>query len=283
LKSKSKQDLPEKYISIADHIRFTTAEEDFAYGFFYAPRNPEFHAPTGTLPPLIVYTHGGPTGCTTRSFSSEIQYWTTRGFAVVDINYRGSTGYGRKYRQGLDRDADDKPGYWGIADIQDCEACLNYLVAQRLADPSKVFIRGRSAGGYTTLAALAFTDVFKGGASYYGVSDMYALAQDTHKFESKYLDILVGDLPALKEVYDQRSPINNLKNFTAPIILFQGDEDKVVPPSQAELMLDALRAKDVPVEYVLYKGEQHGVRKAENIADALNKELAFYQGRCDAS
>ena len=214
-------------------------------------------------------SHGGPTAATSASFNPSIQYWTSRGIAVLDVNYGGSTGYGRAYRERL-------KGKWGIVDIDDCVNGAKFLVAKGLADPEKLAIDGGSAGGYTTLGALTFRDVFKAGASYYGVSDMGALAQDTHKFESRYLDSLVGPYPEQKDLYDRRSPINFTDQLSCPVIFLQGDEDKIVPPNQAEMMVSALKEKGIPVAYLLFEGEQHGFRKAENIKRSLDAELYFY-------
>ena len=222
-----------------------------------------------SLPPLIVISHGGPTAQASPALDWRKQYWTSRGFAVVDVNYRGSSGFGRAYRERL-------AGQWGVADVDDCCNAARHLVADGLADPERLIIRGGSAGGYTTLAALAMRDVFRAGASYYGVSDLTALAEDTHKFESRYLDKLVGPYPAAKRLYDDRSPIHHAEELNAPIIFFQGSEDKVVPPDQAEKMVEALRAKGLLVSYFLFDGEQHGFRQAGNIKRALDAELYFY-------
>ncbi|MEM9138117.1 MAG: prolyl oligopeptidase family serine peptidase, partial [Cyanobacteria bacterium P01_F01_bin.42] len=231
--------------------------------------NKDYSAPEGTLPPLLVKSHGGPTAATAAGFNPAIQYWTSRGFAVLDVNYGGSTGYGRAYRERL-------KGNWGITDIDDCVNGAKHLVAEGKADPERLAIDGGSAGGYTTLGALTFRDVFKAGASYYGVSDMEALATDTHKFESRYLDSLVGPYPERKDLYKARSPINFTDSLSCPVIFLQGDEDKIVPPNQAEMMVNALREKKIPVAYLLFEGEQHGFRKADNIKRALDAEFYFY-------
>jgi dipeptidyl aminopeptidase/acylaminoacyl peptidase len=220
-------------------------------------------------PPLIVRSHGGPTAATSNTLNLKIQYWTSRGFAVLDVNYGGSTGYGREYRQRLN-------GNWGIVDINDCVNGAKYLADRQLVDPERMAIVGGSAGGYTTLAALTFRDVFKAGASYYGVSDLEILAKETHKFESRYLDSLVGEYPAQKEIYEARSPIHHIDRLSCPVIFFQGAEDKIVPPNQAEIMVEALKQKGIPVAYVLYEGEQHGFRQAANIKRTLEAELYFY-------
>jgi dipeptidyl aminopeptidase/acylaminoacyl peptidase len=239
------------------------------HAFFYPPHNPDFIGPQGEKPPLLVLTHGGPTGASEDVLDPEVQFWTSRGFAVVDVNYRGSTGYGRPYRDRL-------KGQWGIADVEDAVNAARYLVAQGKADPKRLAIRGGSAGGYTTLAALTFHDTFQAGASYYGISDVEVLARDTHKFESHYLDSLIGPYPASRDVYRARSPIHAVDRLSAALILFQGLDDKVVPPNQSEMMAESLRKKGLPVAYVAFPGEQHGFRKAENIVRSLEAELYFY-------
>lgn len=258
-----------EYLSQAKSISFPTTNGKTAHAIYYAPKNKDYVAPQNERPPLIVFSHGGPTGATGTTLKYGIQYWTSRGFAVADVNYRGSTGYGREYRQQLN-------GNWGIVDVDDCCNAALYLVKEGLADPNRLAIRGGSAGGYTTLACLAFRDVFKAGASHFGISNLEALATDTHKFESRYLDSMIGPYPERKDLYDERSPINFTQNFNCPIILFQGDEDKVVPPDQSRLMFEAVRAREIPAAYVLFKGEQHGFRKAESIKRALEGELYFY-------
>jgi dipeptidyl aminopeptidase/acylaminoacyl peptidase len=240
-----------------------------AHAFFYAPKNRDFVATKGERPPLLVISHGGPTGATSSEFSLMIQYWTSRGFAVADVNYGGSSGYGRAYRQRLN-------GQWGIVDVDDCVNCAQYLIKRGEVDADRVAIRGGSAGGYTTLAALTFRKLFKAGASYYGVSDLEALEEDTHKFESRYSNSLIGPYPARRDLYRERSPINFVERLSCPVIFFQGNEDKVVPPNQAEKMVDALRRKGIPVAYLLFEGEQHGFRRAQNIKRALDAELYFY-------
>ena len=261
--------LAEEYISPPEPIEFPTGAGQHAHGFWYAPRNPRFRAPDGEHPPLVVIGHGGPTAATTPSFSLATQYWTTRGFAVLDVNYRGSTGYGRAYRELL-------RGLWGIADVEDCVNGAMHLVSLRRADENRLAIRGGSAGGFTALAALTFYDAFKAGASYYGIGDLEALARDTHKFESRYLDSLVGPYPERKDLYEARSPIHNVERLACPVIFFQGLEDKVVPPNQAEAMVEALRSKGLPVAYIAFAGEQHGFRRAETIIRAREAELYFY-------
>jgi dipeptidyl aminopeptidase/acylaminoacyl peptidase len=257
------------FLSMAEAVAFPTTDGKTAHAIHYAPRNKDFRAPEGDRPPLVFMSHGGPTGSTGTTLDYEIQFWTSRGFAVLDVNYGGSTGYGREYRRRLN-------GAWGVVDLDDCCNAALHLVRQGLADPERLAIRGGSAGGYTTLACLAFRDVFKAGASYYGVSDLEALARDTHKFESRYLDSIVGPYPGRRDLYVERSPINFAGSIRCPIILFQGDEDKVVPPSQSALMFEAVRAKGIPTAYVLFAGEQHGFRKAVNIKRALDSELDFY-------
>jgi len=257
------------YLSQAKPFSFPTTNNKTAHAIYYSPKNNDYAAPENEKPPLMVISHGGPTGATTTTLRYSIQYWTSRGFAVVDVNYGGSTGYGREYRQRLN-------GNWGIVDVDDCCNAALYLVKQGLADPNRLAIRGGSAGGYTTLACLAFTDVFKAGASHFGISDLETLAKDTHKFESRYLDSMIGPYPERKDLYFERSPINFIQNFNCPIILFQGAEDPIVPPNQAELMFEAVRAREIPTAYVLFEGEQHGFRKAESIKRSLEGELYFY-------
>lgn len=240
-----------------------------AYALFYPPTNPAFHAPDTERPPLIVISHGGPTSMTQAALSLGIQFWTSRGFAVVDVNYGGSSGYGRAYRERLN-------GRWGIVDMEDCAQAAHYLAARGEVDGRRLAIRGGSAGGYTTLCALVFREDFAAGASYFGVADCEALATDTHKFESRYLDGLIGPYPADKQVYYDRSPIHFADRLSCPVILFQGLEDRVVPPSQAEAMVAALEAKRLPYAYLAFAGEQHGFRKADTIERTLEAELYFY-------
>lgn len=256
-------------ISAPQAIEFPTRHGNTAHGFVYAPKNPRYQAPKGARPPLIVISHGGPTAATSTALNLKTQYWTSRGFAVLDVNYSGSTGYGRAYRERL-------KGGWGVIDVDDCVAGALYLVERGEADRDKLIIRGASAGGYTTLCALTFRDVFKAGASYYGVSDLEALDLDTHKFESRYTASLVGPYPEMRATYAERSPVHFASQLSCPIILLQGLEDKIVPPNQAEKMHDAVRAKGLPVAYVAFEGEQHGFRRAENVQRALEAELYFY-------
>jgi dipeptidyl aminopeptidase/acylaminoacyl peptidase len=261
--------IEEGYLSIAQAIEFPTENGVTAHAFFYPPQNKDFEAERSERPPLLVKIHGGPTAACSPTLSLSIQYWTSRGIAVLDVNYGGSTGYGRDYRERLkDR--------WGIVDVDDCVHGARYLAERGDVDGERLMIDGGSAGGYTTLCALTFRDAFKAGASHFGVSDAEALAKETHKFESRYLDGLIGPYPSRADLYRARSPIHFTDQLSCPVIFFQGLEDKVVPPNQAEMMVEALRAKGVPVAYVAFEGEQHGFRRAENIKRALDGELYFY-------
>lgn len=262
-------DLDPGYVSVAQAIEFPTSGGRTAHGFYYPPRNRDHEAPPGELPPLRVRSHGGPTSATDGAFKLAIQYWTSRGFAVLDVNYGGSTGYGRPYRERL-------LGQWGVVDVEDCVAGARHLAARGLADPRRLTISGGSAGGYTTLCALVFHDAFAAGASHYGIGDLAALAADTHKFESRYTDALIAPLPEGEALYRARSPLQHADRLARPVIFFQGLDDRVVPPNQAEAMVAALRAKGLPVAYVPFPGEQHGFRKAENIVRALEAELDFF-------
>jgi dipeptidyl aminopeptidase/acylaminoacyl peptidase len=262
-------EMDKKFVSIPTTIEYPSQDGHMAHAFYYPPHNADFHAPQGERPPLMVKSHGGPTGATSTACNLMIQYWTSRGFAVLDVNYGGSTGYGRAYRERLN-------DQWGIVDVDDCASAVQYVIEQGKADPARVTITGGSAGGYTTLCALTFRDCFTGGSSYYGVSDLEALVCDTHKFESRYLDRLIGQYPAQKDLYDQRSPIYFTDKLSCPLILFQGLEDKVVPPNQAERMFQAVKSKGLPVAYVAFEGEQHGFRKPENVKQVLDNELYFY-------
>lgn len=259
------------YLVEPEAITFPTGPggDAVAHGVFYAPVNPDHDGPAAERPPLLVLAHGGPTGQARRQLQLGVLYWTSRGVAVVDVDYRGSTGFGRTYRKALD-------GEWGIADVEDCVAAASYLAERGDVDGDRLMIRGGSAGGFTVLSALAFHDRFAAGASRYGVADLEALATDTHKFESRYLDSMVGPYPEAKATYVARSPINHVDRFAAPMIVLQGDEDAVVPPNQSEMIVDALRAKGITVEYLLFEGEQHGFRKADNIVAALEAELTFF-------
>jgi dipeptidyl aminopeptidase/acylaminoacyl peptidase len=258
-----------RYLSSPEPIEFPTDGGLTAHALFYPPRNGDYTAPEGTRPPLLVTSHGGPTSATSSELRLGIQFWTSRGFAVADVNYGGSTGYGRAYRERL-------RGNWGIVDTADCINAARHLERAGRVDGRRMAIRGGSAGGYTTLCALVFHDVFAAGASYYGVADLEALAKETHKFESRYLDSLVGPYPEARGTYRRRSPIHFADRLSCPVILLQGLEDRVVPPSQAEVMVAALREKKLPFAYVTFEGEQHGFRKAENIRRALEAECYFY-------
>ncbi len=257
------------YFSIAEPIAFPSADGRTAYGFYYPPSNKKYTGPQGELPPLIVKIHGGPTAHTTGIFNLGIQFWTSRGFAVLDVNYGGSTGYGRVFRNSLNEQ-------WGVVDVQDCEYGAQYLIEKGYVDPDKIAITGGSAGGYTTLAALTFGKVFKTGASYYGVSDPVLLAKETHKFEARYLDRLIGPYPEREEVYLARSPLAHADHLKRPVIFFQGMLDKVIPPAQAEIFFRALKKQGIYTKLVTYPDEKHGFRKADNIINSLNEELAFY-------
>ena len=261
--------VPAACIASAEPISFPSAGGRTAHALYYAPTNGDFTALAGETPPLIVQAHGGPTGGASAAFSLGIQYWTSRGFALVDVDYGGSSGYGRAYRQLLD-------GQWGIVDVEDVIAAARYLADSGRADPKRIAIHGGSAGGFTVLAALSQSDVFSAGGDFYGVADLEALARDTHKFESRYLDGLIGPWPEAKSVYDARSPINHLEGFSAPLIILQGSEDPVVPPNQAHMIRDALKAKGTPVAYIEFAGEGHGFRRAVNIIRAKEAELYFY-------
>ena len=270
LRASSTARIDGQYLSTAETITYPTEGGRDAGAFYYAPRHPDCRAPDGERPPLLVISHGGPTTAAVGTLDLRIQFWTSRGFAVVDVDYGGSSGYGRAYRDRL-------KGNWGIVDVADVVHAAKYLVLQGKADPDRLIIRGGSAGGYTTFAALAFQpDVFKAGASYYGVSDLEVLARDTHKFEARYLDSLVGPYPTLRDVYRARSPIHFVDRLACALILFQGLEDTVVPPNQSEMMANAVRAKGLPVAYLTFEGEQHGFRKADTIVRSLEAELFFY-------
>ena len=268
LRTSTDDEIDPAWVSAAEAVSFRSDGAD-VYAFYYAPKNPEFAAPAGDRPPLLVLSHGGPTTATSGVLDARLQFWTSRGFAILDVNYGGSTGYGRAYRDRL-------KGQWGLVDVADCVNGAKFLVAAGYADPNRLMIHGGSAGGYTTLAALTFHETFQAGASYYGISDIEVLAQDTHKFESRYLDSLVGPYPAARDVYRARSPIHFTERLSCALILFQGLEDQVVPPNQSEMMADAVRKKGLPVAYVPFAGEQHGFRKAENMIRSLEAELYFY-------
>ena len=257
------------WFSVPEHVEFPGSDGRPTYANFYPPASPTARPLDGELPPLIVVLHGGPTSNATTTLSLARQFWTSRGFAVVDVDYGGSTGYGRDYRNRLQ-------GQWGVVDVDDCVAAVRWLVDRGRVDPERVVIRGGSAGGFTVLMALAVSDVFAAGADHYGVADVEALARDTHKFESRYLDGLVAPYPEGRELYVERSPLTHLDSLSSPLVVFQGSEDEVVPPAQSEMVVAALREKGLPVAYRLYDGEQHGFRKAANITDSLEAELSFY-------
>lgn len=263
--------LSDDFLPAPEVISFPTGSDagDIAHALYYAPANPDYQAPVGEKPPLIVLAHGGPTSAARSQISLAQRFWTSRGFAVVDVNYRGSSGFGRAYRKKLE-------GQWGIADVQDCVAVAQFLVARGDVDSDRLIIRGGSAGGFTVLSALACHDTFTAGTSLYGVADLEALANDTHKFESRYLDSLIGAWPEDAAVYAARSPINHLDGFNAPMIVMQGSEDKIVPPNQSRMIVDALDSRKMPVAYLEFEGEQHGFRQASTILSAIRSELSFY-------
>jgi dipeptidyl aminopeptidase/acylaminoacyl peptidase len=256
-------------ITRVEPIEFPTTGGKTAFGLFYPPHNPDYAGGADERPPLLVKCHGGPTSSASSALNLGTQFWTSRGIAVLDVNYGGSTGFGREYRERLHLN-------WGIVDVDDAVNGAKFLAGRGSIDPNRAVISGGSAGGYTTLAALAFRDFFQGGASYYGVSDIAALARDTHKFESRYLDSLIGPYPETEERYRERSPVHHADGLSKPVIFFQGDEDAVVPPNQTEVMVEALRRKGNPVGYFLFTGEAHGFRQADNIKRCLDGELAFY-------
>jgi dipeptidyl aminopeptidase/acylaminoacyl peptidase len=257
------------YISEPEPIEFPTSNNLTAFALYYPPKSKDYVGMPNERPPLLVFSHGGPTSAANSAFKLAIQYWTSRGFAVVDVNYGGSVGYGRAYRERLN-------GNWGVVDMDDCINAARFLEKRGDVDGKRMAIRGGSAGGYTTLCSLVFSNVFRAGASYYGVADLAALVHDTHKFESRYLDNLIGPYPEAAELYRKRSPIHFADRLSCPVILFQGLEDKVVPPSQAEIMIEALRAKRLPFAYVSFPTEAHGFREAANIQRAAEAELYFY-------
>jgi dipeptidyl aminopeptidase/acylaminoacyl peptidase len=258
-----------RYFTKVEAIEFPTEDNRTAFGLYYPAFNPDYSAPANEKPPLLVKCHGGPTSAASSTLDLRIQYWTSRGISVLDVNYGGSSGFGREYRERLN-------GAWGVVDVDDCVNGARFLADQGLVDGRRSVITGGSAGGFTVLAALTFKDYFGGGASHYGVSDLAVLARDTHKFEARYLDSLVGPYPAREDLYRQRSPITDAACLRVPVIFFQGEEDMVVPPNQTESMVEALRRNGVPVGYLLFGGEQHGFRKSENIKRSLDAELYFY-------
>jgi dipeptidyl aminopeptidase/acylaminoacyl peptidase len=262
--------LPVEYVSVPQAIEFPTEGGLTAHAFFYPPTNPEYEATRDEAPPLVVESHGGPTDAAVAVFSLGVQYWTSRGFGVVDVDYGGSTGYGRAYRERLN-------GQWGVVDLQDCVNAARYLVEQGEADPERLLITGGSAGGYTAICALTFTDVFAAGTTYFGVADLEQFTGgETHKFELKYEHTLVGPYPERADLYRERSPIHFTDRIQTPMLVLQGADDRIVPPSQAELIVGALRKRGIPHAYLLYEGEGHGFRKAENIIGSLEAELSFY-------
>lgn len=256
--------------SSATTICFKTENDEVAYGNYYPPCSSQYTGLANSLPPLIVSVHGGPTSSAKTSLNLKLQYWTNRGFAVIDVNHRGSTGFGRKFRQSL------YPN-WGLFDLQDIEFAVRHLINEGLADSEKVVIRGGSAGGYSVMAALSTSNLFAAGASYYGISDLEVLTQGTHKFESRYLDQLIGPYPEARDIYISRSPIYNIDRINAPLLLLQGLEDKVVPPDQAEGISNKLKTNGVDVRYIAFEGEGHGFRQLRNQVLALETELSFYQ------
>jgi dipeptidyl aminopeptidase/acylaminoacyl peptidase len=259
-----------EWISVPRAIEFPTEGGLTAHALFYPPTSPAFEAPHGERPPLIVKSHGGPTGATTGILDLEVQYFTSRGFAVVDVNYGGSTGYGRAFRERLN-------GQWGVVDLQDCVSAARYLVEQGEADGDRLLVTGGSAGGYTTICALTFTDAFAAGATYFGIADLEQFGDgETHKFELRYEHTLIGPYPEAADLYKARSPINFADRIRTPMLVLQGADDRVVPPSQAELIVAALRERRVPHAYLLFAGEGHGFRKSANIVTSLEAELSFY-------
>jgi dipeptidyl aminopeptidase/acylaminoacyl peptidase len=257
------------FFSAPQPIEFPTEEDKTAHAIYYPPTNPLFAGLANERPPLLVICHGGPTGASQAQLSLSVQYWTSRGFGVVDDNYGGSSGYGREYRQRLN-------GNWGIVDVMDCINAAKYLIEQGQVDPNRVAIRGGSAGGYTTLRALTWKDFFAAGANYFGVAELEIFVDDTHKFEARYLDNLVGPYPERKDLYFERSPVNFVDKLNVPVIVFQGLEDKIVPPSQSEIIVEALDKRGIPHAYLAFEGEQHGFRQAETIIRAAEAELYFY-------
>jgi dipeptidyl aminopeptidase/acylaminoacyl peptidase len=256
-------------VSTPQEIGFAASSGSSAVGWFYPPANRSFQGPDDERPPLIVMSHGGPTSVRGPELNPKVQFWTSRGFALLDVNYRGSVGFGRPYREAL-------YGLWGVADVDDCASGATTLAEQNLVDAQRLIIRGGSAGGYTTLCALTFRDVFRAGASSYGIGDLEIFVTDTHKFESRYIEHLVGPYPERKDLYYERSPLHFADRISVPLILLQGLDDKVVPPNQAEMMIEALDSKCLPYAYVAFEGEGHGFRKAENVKRALEAELYFY-------
>jgi dipeptidyl aminopeptidase/acylaminoacyl peptidase len=264
----SELEIDRPYLSVPGSLTYPTSNGDRAHAFFYPPQNADYDGLQGELPPLIVMSHGGPTGSTSTGLEFRIQFWTSRGIAVLDVNYRGSTGYGRAYRDAL-------KGNWGVYDVDDCVHGARHLIEEGLVDPSRIAIRGSSASGFTTLAALTFHDTFCAGVSLYGIADLEALAMDTHKFESRYLDSMVGPYPECRETYIERSPIHHVDRLSAPLLLLQGSDDPVVPPNQARMMYDAVVARGLPAALIIFDCERHGFRKTETIQRAFEAELSF--------
>jgi dipeptidyl aminopeptidase/acylaminoacyl peptidase len=257
------------FFSKPESIEYPSTNGRKAYGYFYSPKNLDVKGPDNEKPPLLVMIHGGPTAAADPIFNLRIQYWTSRGFAVFDANYAGSSGFGRKYRESLN-------GMWGVRDVEDCIGGAKFLAAAGKVDGKKMAIRGGSSGGFTTLLALANSSLFAAGASYYGVADLELLLKDTHKFEANYLDTLIGPYPEKKAVYNDRSPVSQIEKIDAAVIFFQGDSDKVVPPNQSITLYEALKKREIFTKLIIYENEEHGFRKAPNIQDSLEQELKFY-------
>jgi dipeptidyl aminopeptidase/acylaminoacyl peptidase len=268
LRGSTDLELDLRYISVAEPVEFAGADGLVSHGFYYAPTNPDFEGPSDELPPLVVWVHGGPTAHVSTALELEYQLFTSRGVAVVDLNYGGSTGYGREYRDRL-------RGRWGEVDVEDAAAAARYLGTRGDIDPTRVQITGGSAGGYTTLLALAVRDEFASGASYFGVADLVSFHEETHKFESHYDEYLVGPWPAEMELYRDRSPITHADSISNPLLLLQGLDDKVVPPHQSEVIVDALKRRGIPYAYVPFEGEGHGFRRSENVKRAAEAHLSF--------
>jgi dipeptidyl aminopeptidase/acylaminoacyl peptidase len=268
LRRSTEMKLDERYIAVAQAVEFPGTGGQTSHGFYYAPTNPGYEGPVGELPPLVVLVHGGPTAHVTTALDLEIQLFTSRGVAVIDLNYGGSTGYGREYRDRL-------RGTWGVVDVEDSAAAVRYLTERGDVDPARVQLTGGSAGGYTTLMALAVRDEFASGASYFGVADLVTFHAETHKFESHYDDYLVGPWPEAMELYRERSPVRHADSISDPLLLLQGLDDKVVPPSQSEVIVGALKRRGIPYAYIAFEGEGHGFRKAENIKRAADAHLSF--------
>jgi dipeptidyl aminopeptidase/acylaminoacyl peptidase len=263
--------LDDEFLPNPEFITFPTTDGDVAHGLYYSPAHPEFVLPDDERPPLVVFIHGGPTSAAAREYSARHghRYWTSRGFAVVDVDYRGSTGYGRRYRQLL-------RGNWCRVDVDDAIAVAQFLAARGDVDPDRLLIRGGSAGGTTTLLALALHDVFAAGTNLFGVADLVALMSDDHKFESRYSVSLVAPWPEGADVYAERSPINHVDEISSPLLGLQGSIDTVVPPAHSERIVEAMRANGLPVGYIEFDGEGHGFRRAENIVRSIEAELWFY-------